>query len=324
MISEMSVKKTYLPPETILPQNGLVDGFIKYSSEMSFRNFFRIWRQIRRLCKEGFSTVVYLTPSGRIQRQRLRDLLFFRLCGVKQFWAAKGFRENLQPRSPVGGLTSLPQEADALLARLKLNGLATPDLGQGCMDLRLTTDERAQAQAWWQKNIGKQRVLNGWVAICTGGKLTSKLWPWERYAEVGRWLIERHGLFPVVIGGPEDREIGQKLVTEWGMGLCAAGQLNVRERESAALMENARFYLGNDTGVMHLAAAVNIRCVAIFSSRDWPGIWEPYGKGHKVLRHDLPCSGCKLSVCNQKLECLTNISVEQVYEACVEVINQQV
>jgi len=84
-----------------------------------------------------------------------------------------------------------------------------------------------------------------------------------------------------------------------GTGLCAAGELSVRE--SAALMEGARFYLGNDTGVMHLAAAVSIPCVGVFSARNWPGIWEPYGHGHKVLRFDVPCSGCHLAVCNKTL-----------------------
>jgi ADP-heptose:LPS heptosyltransferase len=94
-------------------------------------------------------------------------------------------------------------------------------------------------------------------------------------------------------------------------------------RESAALMESARFYLGNDTGVMHLAAAVGLCCVAVFSARNWPGIWEPYGKGHRMLRFDVPCSGCHLTVCDKDLHCLREITVEQVYQACVEVITRQ-
>jgi ADP-heptose:LPS heptosyltransferase len=189
------------------------------------------------------------------------------------------------------------------------------------MDLEISDAERAKANLWWQQKTGPRPGPEGWVAICVGGKTSTQLWLLERYVEVVRILIEKHGLFPVIIGGREDREAGIKLLSQWGTGLCAAGELTVRE--SAALMEGAQFYLGNDTGVLHLAAAVGIPCVGIFSARNWPGIWEPYGRVHKVLRFDVPCSGCHLAVCSQNLECLTGISVEQVYQACVEVITKQ-
>jgi ADP-heptose:LPS heptosyltransferase len=318
LLNEIPFKKTHLPPEAVLPSVGLVDGFEQYPGGASVKNFFVAWRQLTGLRKQGFDTLVYLVPSGRTKKQRLRDQLFFRLCGLKNFLATKGFNENLHPKLPDGTLISKPKEADALLERLKLDGLPVPASGQGCLDLRITEAERAKANNWWRQNAGNQPMPHGWVAVCTGGKLTSKLWPWERYAEVVRLLIEKHGVFPVIIGGGEDREVGEKLLSQWGTGLCAAGELSVRE--SAALMESAQFYLGNDTGVMHLAAAVGRPCVAVFSARDWPGIWEPYGKGHKVLRFDVPCSGCRLAVCNQQLQCLTNIQVQDVYQACVEVI----
>jgi heptosyltransferase III len=158
------------------------------------------------------------------------------------------------------------------------------------------------------------------VAICVGGKASNQLWPTERYAQVVRLLIDRHGLFPVIIGGKQDRDVGLELVRHWGTGVCAAGELSVRE--SAALMSLSRFYLGNDTGVMHLAAAVGRPCVAIFSARALSGVWEPYGVGHKVLRFDVPCSGCGLTVCNRALECLTNIQTRDVYQACLEVLDR--
>jgi ADP-heptose:LPS heptosyltransferase len=216
-------------------------------------------------------------------------------------------------------LVPIAKEADMLLNRLRLDGLAVPATGQGCMDLQITDEERQQAKRWWQKN-GTIQTPRGWVAVCPGAKVSSKVWPWERFAEVVALLIKNQGLFPVIIGGREDRPVADKLLARWETGLCAAGELSVRE--SAALMEGARFYLGNDTGAMHLAAAVGKPCVAIFSARDWPGKWEPYGIGHRVLRYDVPCSGCRLSVCNQNLQCLTNISIRNAYDACLEVMKQ--
>lgn len=86
--------------------------------------------------------------------------------------------------------------------------------------------------------------------------------------------------------------------------------------ESAAVLKRSRGYLGNDTGTMHLAAMVGVPCVALFSARDYPGQWEPYGHGHAVLRHETDCAGCMLEVCHERgNECLRLISEEEVFEA---------
>lgn len=186
------------------------------------------------------------------------------------------------------------------------------------MDLRITAEEQSRADAWWLRQGGDERAPRDWFALCAGSKWSSKQWPAQRYAEVGRRLIEKHGLVPVIFGGNEDRELGLGLITEWGRGICAAGELSIRE--SAALLRHARFYLGNDTGVMHLAAAAGTPCVAIFSALDWPGRWYPYGSGHEVLRHEVPCAGCLLQHCKFSNECLTGIDVGHVEHACETVL----
>jgi ADP-heptose:LPS heptosyltransferase len=321
LLNEIPIRQTHLPPEMVLPATGLVDGYEQYPAGAALRNLFSAWRLLRRLRKQGFSTLVYLVPSARTKRSQIRDRIFFRLAGFKKLLATQGFYENLRPKTPEGSPIPLPKEADALLARLKCDGLLVPETDCGRMDLQISDAERAKAKQWWQQKAGPRPGPNGWLAVCVGGKTSTQLWPLERYAEVGRLLIERLELFPVIIGGKEDCEVGEKLLSQLGTGLCAAGELSVRE--SAALMEGARFYLGNDTGVMHLAAAVGIPCVGVFSARNWPGIWEPYGGGHKVLRFDVPCSGCHLSVCDKELQCLRGISVEQVYQACEEIIKRQ-
>ena len=64
-----------------------------------------------------------------------------------------------------------------------------------------------------------------------------------------------------------------------------------------AALERCAFYLGNDTGTMHMAVAAGIPCVAVFSSRDFPGNWYPYGNGHVVFRTPIKCEGCFLEKC---------------------------
>ena len=68
-----------------------------------------------------------------------------------------------------------------------------------------------------------------------------------------------------------------------------------------------------------LAAAMGTPCVAIFSSRDLPGMWYPYGSQHTVLRREVECSGCMLNDCvKQKMKCIRAISVDEVHSACMK------
>ena len=319
LLSEIPGQSNHLPPEAVIPATGLVDGFEKYPAGTSLKGILAARRCIVRLRKRGFRTLVYLVPSERTRKQRVRDEAFFRLAGLKRLLGTHGFS-----RAEGHHANGIPfrhiHEADALLARLKEDGIEVPAAGEGSMDLRITGPELERAKGWWHAH-GNPTLPHGWIAVCAGAKVPSKLWPLERYAEVVARLIDRHGVFPVIVGGPEDRAAAETLLKRWKVGLCAAGELSVRE--SSALMSGARCYLGNDTGAMHLAAAVGLPCVAVFSARDWPGRWEPYGTGHRVLRFDVPCSVCKLEVCDKGLICLTNISVEQVYTACDAVLSAQ-
>jgi ADP-heptose:LPS heptosyltransferase len=88
-------------------------------------------------------------------------------------------------------------------------------------------------------------------------------------------------------------------------------------------MQGMRLYLGNDTGTMHLAVAAGLRCVAVFSARDWPGKWDPYGSGHHVLRVDVSCAGCKLVTCDRQMECLTGIEPSKAIVACEDLLAGQ-
>ena len=66
---------------------------------------------------------------------------------------------------------------------------------------------------------------------------------------------------------------------------------------------------------MHLAAAVQTPCVAIFAARNIPRIWFPYGLQHRVLYHHVDCAGCELETCIvQQKKCLTSITVDEVLQ----------
>jgi ADP-heptose:LPS heptosyltransferase len=318
LLSEVPQNGRSLPPEQVLPTRGLVDEFRKYQGGLSLAQLPSFASVILSLRSPRYDAVAYLAPTIRSKRQRQRDAMFFRLSGIRRSFGFEGFPTDAHPRGPDNRLLSVPREADVLLQRLALSGLPSVPPGQGRMDMLLSDQELAQAQDW----LTRRAVPSGWFALCAGSKWSSKVWPEERFLELGRRLIADHGLAPVVVGGAEDQAGAERLIQAWGAGWSAAGEFSVRG--SAALMRSARFYVGNDTGAMHLAAAAGTPCVGIFSSLDWPGRWQPYGEHHHVLRHEVPCSGCLLEHCTHDLQCLKGITVHAALAACSSVLDSTV
>jgi ADP-heptose:LPS heptosyltransferase len=197
---------------------------------------------------------------------------------------------------------------------LRLLRIVRPSAGPEIVaEVRLPIPESARAlvdgslsSAGW--DVGK-RV----VAIAPGSNMQSKRWPEAYYAEVGSSLIRRHpDIALAVVGGAEDKPLGDRLCSQWdGRARNFCGTLDVYG--SAALLSRCAAYVGNDSGVMHLAAFAGIRCVAIFSARDTAGKWDPVGERHIVLREHPECEGCMLRTCvKEGNKCLTRIGVQRV------------
>jgi len=160
------------------------------------------------------------------------------------------------------------------------------------------------------------RAGSPWIAMNASARWPTKRWPVESFAAVADRL-HQEGAGPVVlIGGPDDRADAQTvktLVKTSSMidvtGLTPLGLL-------PALLQSAAVLLTNDSGPMHVAAAVGTPVVALFgpTSATRTG---PYGKNHRVLTHQLPCSPCFSRRCRNPIEreCLTGIAPVQVVEA---------
>jgi ADP-heptose:LPS heptosyltransferase len=301
--------------QSVLPSEGLFDAWLTYptgfSGTASLKERLKLLFELR---SYKFDTLVYLAPRLRTRKQVKRDLFFFRLAGIQNFLGHHGLPSPLPQKENEKPLPLIEHEADHLLYRLSLSGLKTRASGEGSMDLRLSESELSKAQHWLEENCGEALDQNRLVAIAPGSKWQSKVWPEINFEKLGERLIREFNLFPVIFGGSEDRAGGERLIAKWKRGANAAGALNVRE--SAAALSYCRLLVGNDTGTMHLAAAVKTSCVVAFAAQDWPGRWYPYGKGHIVLREAVQCEGCMLKVCDKENLCLTLIDVDRVFEAC--------
>ncbi len=321
LLCDRHPRKKFVLGADLLAGAGLFDEFLSYPVERtvsgSFMRPLRMAGLLMALRRRGFDLLIYLAPSLRTPTQVERDRRFFAGAGIKQIFGTHGFPQ-FPDRRAGESLAVMPAESDLLLARLAEDGISAPPPGQGCFELNLGEAEEHQVTSWLRdlpSDGGKP-----WIGVGPGSKMPAKLWETERFAQVGSALVARHGVWPVVFGGPEDRDTGDALLGRWGCGYNAAGRLGLRP--AAAALKRCRLYLGNDTGTMHLAAAVGVSCAAIFSSRDYPGKWYPAGQGHRVYRSQIDCEGCGLTECiERRNECLRRIAVNDVLAGCEAALN---
>jgi len=151
--------------------------------------------------------------------------------------------------------------------------------------------------------------------------MPAKIWPLERYVELAARLSQEFpALNLVVLGGKDASRAGDVLRQKVGGRIFnLAGKLSIYG--SAEVLRHSVGYVGNDSGVMHLAGVLGKPCVALFSARDNPGKWEPFGDEHIILRRDVGCAGCMCMVCEKHdNRCLRLIAVDDVFKAASAIL----
>ena len=120
------------------------------------------------------------------------------------------------------------------------------------------------------------------IAIHPGSGSTRKNWPVTAWAELGiRLLAETPERRIVLVGGEADRASLQILRDAWGARALVAQDLTLPHL--AAVLEKCAAFLGHDSGISHLAAAVGTRCLLLFGPTD-PTVWAPANPQISVLR----------------------------------------
>ena len=111
-----------------------------------------------------------------------------------------------------------------------------------------------------------------------------KRWPVDRYAAMAV-ALKTHGLRSIVVGTGADGDAAETILTACPSALNLTGRTSLLEL--GGLMRGARLAVGNDTGPMHLAAAVGVRCVVLFSSDSDPALTAPRGDVTVLAEPDL-------------------------------------
>jgi heptosyltransferase III len=299
----------------ILPE-GIFDDWMVYPN-----NFVRSApRLILELRKKKFDSLVYLMTRNRGAYRVKRDLLFFRAAGIKKVFGVRYLLENLLSMKPERPVKSVESELEYLLNCLYFDNLSLPPQEEIKPDLLLTGEEIERSRHWLKSNCLKAWREKRLIAVMAGSNWSSKIWAEENYIQIVSRLVKEKNVFPVVFGGKNDREQGSRFIRAWRTGANAAGELGIRG--DAGILRECQLYLGTDTGTMHLAGSVGIACAAIFAATDYVGRWSPFGSGHQIFRERVECEGCFAPICFNGHKCLNLISPEQVYRACVEILER--
>lgn len=153
------------------------------------------------------------------------------------------------------------------------------------------------------------------IAIHPGSGSLKKCWPVDSFAwlclKLNNWLSIKICL----IGGPADEQAFNSLKQRLN-GLSPILFKDLPLGTLAAFLSHCDLYLGNDSGVTHLAAALGVPTIALFGPTD-PRVWAPLGPKVFVLQSKATCSPCNQEKRNNCLEpiCMSSISPEHVLKA---------
>jgi heptosyltransferase-2 len=162
-----------------------------------------------------------------------------------------------------------------------------------------------------------------WVGVNAGAEYgLAKRWPAERFAAVARSVIQSSSRGVVLTGGAADLDLATSIRAELLQAgaspervVLLAGKTSLREL--AAVLAACAGVVTNDTGPMHLAAAVGTPVVAIFGSTE-PALTAPGLPGdsrHRLLRSPVSCAPCFLRVCPVDFRCMRGVTTERVVSA---------
>jgi ADP-heptose:LPS heptosyltransferase len=151
-----------------------------------------------------------------------------------------------------------------------------------------------------------------YAVIHPGAVFETKRWHARQYGELARRLAARGLTIVFTAGAGEEAWVGQAAREIEGTVIL----LGVSIPELAELIRGARLYIGNDSGPMHLAAAVGTPVIAIWGSSD-SRRWHPWNVEHRVIQNSFecnPCPGYRCLVADSPL-CIESVTVDQVDRA---------
>ncbi|MBI5826742.1 MAG: lipopolysaccharide heptosyltransferase II [Deltaproteobacteria bacterium] len=307
---------TVLAKSRVIPvfeNNPDLDGIIEYDDKGrhgGLKGRFRLRGEVR---KRGFDMAVLF--------QNAFDAAFIAfISGIPE---RVGYARDLRTRLLTRPVIVTEEVKKRHQAHYYLN--IVRELGGQCAEkpmprLYVSEKEGAWALRFLEDNsIGSTPVIGAAPGASYG---PAKRWTAEGFASVLSRLSARYGAVPLIFGGRDDAqacaEVSGRIKTRH-IDLC--GMTNLRE--SIALLRRLKVFITNDSGPMHLSAALGTPTVAVFGSTS-PQLTGPLGEKTAVVTAGMECSPCFERVCRYgHYGCLTSIGADTVAEKAEALLNGQ-
>jgi lipopolysaccharide heptosyltransferase II len=167
------------------------------------------------------------------------------------------------------------------------------------------------------------RFPRPFVVVHPGCSMPARTYPADMFAKVAELLVARLGASVALTGSAGERPLIELVLG--GLSHAArqatlplAGALEFAS--FCALVEAADLVITNNTGPMHMAAALKTPVAALFALTNPPEQWGPWRVPHRLLYHEVPCRLCYSRVCPLGHECLRRVSPTQVLDAAAELL----
>jgi ADP-heptose:LPS heptosyltransferase len=169
--------------------------------------------------------------------------------------------------------------------------------------------------------VTDQRPL---IVVHPGCSMPARTYPWEQYVEVIDTLVRELGARVALTGADDERPLVETILAHVTPStraqiVTAAGSLAFPT--FCALVAAADVVVTNNTGPMHMAAALGTPVVALFALTNPPEQWGPWRVPHRMLWHEVPCRLCYSRVCPTTHDCLREVHPRQVVQAVVDLLS---
>jgi len=298
----------------LIEGNPYLDEVIIYDKENKHKGWFASLRFSRYLKKKRFDLAIILHPTNRVHL-----VTFF--AGIpKRVGYNRKLGFLLTDRIPHNKQLGQKHESEYNLDLLRYLGLKD-------LENQIFVPIKEEAKKYVDKLLEKQGIREDdfLIAVHPSATCPSKRWPPERFAELCDKLKEKYNLKILVVAGPKDTDLAQKLINMMKeKAINLAGKLSLGEL--AYLLKRCRLFISNDSGPVHICSAVGTPVISIFG-RNQAGLsplrWGPLGKYDRVIHKEVGCQVCLAHNCQKGFLCLKAISVEDVLKVAEEILGQK-
>jgi len=185
--------------------------------------------------------------------------------------------------------------------------------------LYLQKSDREWARKFWESKGVTPEERSKVFILHPGSGSKKKAWPLDRFVALARILQDRLRSKALIILGPAEGPDVRKAFESTGPNAPVVAK-GLTLLQLASVMDGCRFFVGNDSGISHMAAALGLPTLAIFGPTD-QRVWSPRGEETFVVHRGIHCSPCsqeKFFQCRDS-ECLKAVEVEEVLEGLEEI-----